>query len=111
MLPLQASKAATIAPAAAIWTRDEILMKRTWPCERMKNSRSGNQVRRRRPNPPAVTCIGKSPSLIVSVPHFARHRWLTKSNPGVVNPGEPSANRDESLQHCESFCRDRELIV
>ena len=72
MLTSHASSKAEASVAAITCSRVDILMKRTWPCERMKNSRSGNHVRRRCSSAlPAIFC-NSTPTLSMFSPSRAR---------------------------------------
>ena len=48
---IQITKTANAIAAAVICNLDDMVMQRTWPSDRMKNSRSGNQPRTRFPQP------------------------------------------------------------
>ena len=65
MLTIHASSKAAASPAAISCNRDEILMKRTWPWDRMKNSRSGNQLRRRSLKPPSARFCKATPKSFI----------------------------------------------
>lgn len=97
IVAIQKINAADTAAAQKICKREDILMKRTCPSDRMKNSRSGNQVANREPIPCDVVLCKTT---LVPIPYFWRGvstRVLSNANPLTLLRDERSESRDELL--------------
>src|SRR5690606_41680973 len=70
-------------------------MKRTWPCERMKNSRSGNQFRRLSRREPAVLFLKWTPFVPTQSWRDSYRPNRPAANPRVNDSGESNLNHDE----------------
>src|SRR5690606_17803207 len=86
---------ATTNPAATICIRELMVMKRTWPCERMKNSRSGNQLRRRLRSPPTAIVFTRPRLSRPKVWQRASGRGRDESNFEPCLQAESKSKRDE----------------